>query len=337
MHALLAAPDCVTFLAEELGRSSSLIPAQGEWLEVDDLGELPLLPFARQVLPQACRIEAASINSWADAIAQAVSQGLPHEQPWRLHLWPQYGEGRAGRHRCQLIREAVHERLKKRARGLLRRLEDTDHPFRPETSLVQAALTDPGAGYLSLAPAPQPHAWRAVVSSFTAGDVPVAEDKAAPSRAFAKLAESEQRLGRRISPGQTCVDLGASPGSWTYVALQRGARVTAIDRSPLRDDLMRHPRLHFLQADAFRFKPDTPVDWLICDIIAAPQRSIDLLLEWLAERRMRQFVVTIKFKGTDEYGVLSQLKDRAPGLCADFRLNRLCSNKNEVCAFGVVS
>ena len=97
---------------------------------------------------------------------------------------------------------------------------------------------------------------------------------------------------------------------------------------------MRNPRLKFIQADAFKFKPDTPVDWLICDIIAAPQRSIDLLLEWLREKQMRRFIVTIKFKGTDEYHLLDQLKAEAPPLCSDFRLTRLCANKNEVTAFG---
>jgi len=34
--------------------------------------------------------------------------------------------------------------------------------------------------------------------------------------------------------------------------------------------------------------------------------------------------------------LLDQLKQEAPSLCADFRLTRLCANKNEVCAFGVV-
>jgi hypothetical protein len=46
--------------------------------------------------------------------------------------------------------------------------------------------------------------------------------------------------------------------------------------------------------------------------------------------------VTIKFKGDDEYPLLSQLKEQVPPLCADFRLTRLCANKNEVCAFGTV-
>ena len=164
----------------------------------------------------------------------------------------------------------------------------------------------------------------------------MADDKSAPSRAFTKLVESEQRLGRQIERGQSCVDLGASPGSWSYVAIQRGAHVIAVDRSELREDLMRCPRLHYENTDAFKYQPAQSVDWLVCDVIAAPQRSIDLLLEWLREKRMRNFIVTIKFKGHDEYPLLDILKREAPPLCADFRLTRLCANKNEVCAFGVV-
>jgi 23S rRNA (cytidine2498-2'-O)-methyltransferase len=52
---------------------------------------------------------------------------------------------------------------------------------------------------------------------------------------------------------------------------------------------------------------------------------------------MRRFLVTIKFKGGDEYGLLELLKARAPARCADFRLTRLCANKNEVSAFGRVA
>ena len=57
--------------------------------------------------------------------------------------------------------------------------------------------------------------------------------------------EAEARLGRRIAPGDRCVDLGASPGSWTYVAVTRGARVTAVDRSELRPDLMQSRQVRF--------------------------------------------------------------------------------------------
>jgi len=334
MHAFLPAEGCATFLADEL-RRAGVLPLEGApegWVLAEALPKPPLLAFVRQTLPQACPLSAASINGWADALIDLLLTSLGDEEPWHLHLWPAYGEGRAGQHRCELIHAAFTERLKKRRRI---RLKHEQRALTPATALLQGAMTAPDAGFASLTTAAQRLELRPLVSDFIAGEIPHAEDKAAPSRAFAKVIESELRLGQRIERGQTCVDLGASPGSWTYVALQRGATAIAVDRSPLRDDLMRHPRLQFHQGDAFKFRPEKRVDWLVCDIIASPQRSIDLLLEWLRERQMRKFIVTLKFKGTDEYALIDQLKREALPLCADFRLTRLCANKNEVCAYGI--
>lgn len=339
MHLFLADPDTAPFLADELRRAAP----DAAQREIEGLGitaDLPLegllLAFARQTLPNAVEVQAASINAWADRIIEGIAGVFPDDQPWRLHLWPQYGEGKAGQHRCELIQASLMERLKKRRRRLQRSLIESDAVLDAQTSLVQCILTSPEAGWLSTSPAPQGHTLRSLVSNFPRGEVPLADDKSAPSRAFTKLVESEQRLGRSIERGQTCVDLGASPGSWSYVPIQRGASVIAIDRSELREDLMRNPRLHFEVADAFKYKPPQTVDWLVCDVIAAPQRSIDLLLEWLREKRMRNFIVTIKFKGHEDYPLLDILKREAPPLCAEFHLTRLCANKNEVCAFGVV-
>lgn len=333
MHAFLPAEGCADYLADELSRAGAQVTRDDRhaFVLADILPAPPLLAFVRQTLPEARTVTAASINGWADAMIDALLTTLGDDDPWHLHLWPAYGEGRAGYHRCELIHAAFTERLKKRRRV---RLKHEQRTLDASTALLQAVLTAPDAGFISQTKAAQRHELRAIVSDFIAGEIPHAEDKAAPSRAFAKVIESELRLGQRIERDQTCVDLGAAPGSWTYVAIQRGAHAIAVDRSPLRDDLMRHPKLHFHQGDAFKFKPDQTVDWLICDIIAAPQRSIDLLLEWLREQRMRRFIVTIKFKGADEYALLDQLKREARPLCTDFRLTRLCANKNEVCAFG---
>ncbi len=334
MHAILPVEGCAAFLVQELERAGISAHASEEtgFVIAEALPSPALLAFARQTLPDAREIAAASINGWADRIIDTLLESLTDDSPWQLHLWPAYGEGKAGQHRCELIRAAFQERLKKRRRVRLKA-----KTLGPPAALIQAVLTSPESGFLSACPLAQTHELRAIVSPFIGGDIPHAEDKAAPSRAFAKVIESELRLGHQIERGQTSVDLGASPGSWSYVAIQRGAYVVAVDRSPLRDDLMRNPRLTFHQGDAFKFKPNQPVDWLICDIIAAPQRSIDLLLEWLREGQMRRFIVTLKFKGTDEYHLLDQLKQQAPALCADFRLTRLCANKNEVTAFGLAA
>ena len=314
MHLFLSAADDERFLADEVSRTvPGAVPVSlAPGLLSTDFAlagrEGLLLAFARQFLPDAIALKAPSINAWAAQLFDSIVARVPEQHPWHLHIDAHYGAAGAGHNRCELIRERLLELLGKKRRQLRRDLVKEPQPFAPQHSLVQFLLTGPEEGFLSIAVAPQPYAWRAVLSPFPKGEVPIAEDKAAPSRAFTKLVEAELRLGRRIAPEELCVDLGACPGSWSYVALQRHAEVTAVDRSPLREDLMRNPRLKFHQVDAFKFRPAAPVDWLLCDVIAAPQRSIDLVFEWVRERRTRRFVVTIKFKGHDEYAVLDGLE-----------------------------
>jgi 23S rRNA (cytidine2498-2'-O)-methyltransferase len=243
-------------------------------------------------------------------------------------------DAEAGRQRCRLIREAFVEILRKKRRHLLRQLRAEPAPFTSEDSQAQLLLTAPDAGYISVAAAPMPFEQRHLLSPFPKGDMPAATDKLAPSRAFAKLVEAELRLGYAIRAGETCVDLGASPGSWTYIAAGRGARVIAVDRSPLREDLMRSPKVRFQEGDAFSFRPERSVDWLLCDVIAAPERTAELLLEWLRRDWCRNFVVTVKLKADTGTDVLGKLKRELPLLTRELFLTKLCANKREICMFG---
>ena len=347
-------------------------PANPLWLETEfELvpdQRLPLLVFARQWWPNARAVRAESIRVWADQVFEAIAGVLPDDQPWSLHIEPHYGgratprmgarawhsahrdgaatgprsapagppvpDSEAGRQRCRLIREALVELLQKKRRHLLRRLRPEPVPATANDTLVQLLLTSPETGFLSVALAPLPFEQRHLLSPYPKGEIPTASDKAAPSRAFAKLVEAEQRLGRAIQTGETCADLGASPGSWTYAAVNRGAQVFAVDRSPLREDLMRHPRVVFRPGDAFAFEPPHPVDWLLCDVIAAPERTAELLLAWLRHGWCRRFVVTVKLKDATAADVLALLKRELPPLTQDLFLTRLCANKKEACAFG---
>lgn len=326
--------------------------------------------FARQLLPDARLVCADSVNRWAQALLDGILAGVPEGRSWRLHLWPHYGavatrtvgarkafgthvlghrssksedrvgqrgEGvaaTAGVNRCRWIREALLERLKERRRHLLRQLRESTEPWGQDESLVQGVLTAPDRGWVSIALAPIPAQNRDLIWPWAGGSIPVAEDRSAPSRAFAKLTEALVRLGRGMGPGEHCVDLGASPGGWSHVALGRGARVTAVDRSPLRDDLMRDPRLEFIRGDAFSFRPDRPVDWLVCDVIAAPERSAAMLLEWLERSDTRWFVVTLKLKGEEDRARLAGVRRDLARLADPLFLLRLNANKGEVTAFG---
>jgi len=344
LHIFTCEPGWENILIDELGRvfpgSSSRSLGAG-WIECRPAAvpscEQPCVAFASQMLPGAVPLAAPSISKWTQLAGDRLIEALQHhEGAWRLHVFAvTFPKAPVGSARCRLIGESIVELLRKKQRRLLRsRVVEDDRPWAADEAFVQFGLATPSEGFFSAAPPPERVRLSRALSRFPGGVVEIAPDRKAPSRAFAKLAEVELRLGRRIAVGETCIDLGASPGSWTYLALARGGRVTAVDRSPLRDDLMANPRLTFVRGDAFRYEPPEPVDWLLCDVIAYPERSFELLETWLARRWCRQFCVTIKFKGQDEYPKLEAFKAGLARSGAEFYLRRLCANKNEVTAFG---
>lgn len=299
----------------------------------------PIVAFATQCLPEAEICAASSISAWADQACERISARLDQTPvPWRLHVFTTpFPDGSTGFRRGQLVLKQIAERLRERRRRLFRRMNtEPQGPWQPDEALVQVLLTSPTEGFISIADAPARRVWRRCVSRFVAGSIEPAVDKLAPSRAFAKLVEAELRLGRPIAAGETCVDLGSAPGSWAYTALERGARVTAIDRSPLRDDLMQNPRLTFVRGDAFAYLPDEPVDWLLSDIIAFPERIRELLDVWLGRRLCRRFCVTVKFRGRDDDAELEGVKETLRRSGYEFNLCRLTANKNEATAYGEV-
>ena len=66
-------------------------------------------------------------------------------------------------------------------------------------------------------------------SPFPHGEVGFVEDKAIPpNRAYLKLWEAFTLLGRHPGAGERCLDMGASPGGWTWVLQSLGAQVLGI-------------------------------------------------------------------------------------------------------------
>lgn len=310
------------------------------WIE-SRWSEPPSAPLcvalATQCLPAASELVAPSISTCARQCGEWLIERLrDHSGPWRFHLFSRFPPGDvSGRRRCELIGASLAEFLRRKQRRLLRSLiANPEAPWQEHETLIQLGLRGATRGSLSCCPADPRHNLRRVVSRFPGGEAQPLDEPDAPSRAFRKLAEVQRRLARPIAAGERCVDLGSSPGSWAWLALRGDAQVTAVDRSPLREDLMHHPRLHFVRGDAFKYLPEAPVDWLLCDVIAFPRRSSELLATWLRHRWCRQFCVTIKFRGQDEYGCLAESKRMLDAAGAEYVLRRLSSNRNEVTAYG---
>lgn len=334
MHVFLSHPDTCVALRNELGRGHEEI-ASG-LVSVPVGRALEPVAFAQQCLPHAEKVDVPSINNIAREVSRRLLSILQNDAPWRLHVYGAGGYPLRSR-RTKLIEAAVRDNLKKRRRSVLRQLRDPDAPsssFAEGEGLVQLALIAEDLGFLSMVANVRGHEQRMNLSPFAAGRCELPENKAPPSRAYRKLEEAQLQFGRNIQAGEVCVDLGASPGGWTWVALQAGAAVVAVDRSELRKDLMQHERLRFVKGDAFAFESEQTVDWLLSDVIAFPDRIYELLERWLVRRRCRNFCVTVKFRGEEDYGVLDKFKALLSDRATEFYLRRLGENKNEVTAFG---
>ena len=141
-------------------------------------------------------------------------------------------------------------------------------------------------------------------SPFPNGEVQLVEDKTGPpNRAYLKLWEALVRLRRWPQPGERCLDLGASPGGWTWVLAKLGANVLAIDKAPLDPRIATMPGVDWRGESAFALDPASvgPVDWLFSDIVCYPARLLRLVERWRASGLVRNFVCTLKFQGETDH------------------------------------
>ncbi|MBI4808166.1 MAG: 23S rRNA (cytidine(2498)-2'-O)-methyltransferase RlmM [Nitrosomonadales bacterium] len=137
----------------------------------------------------------------------------------------------------------------------------------------------------------------------------------APSRSYLKLAEAfevfldkkEQALW--LKPGMTAVDLGAAPGGWTWQLVQRGLKVIAVDNGPLKGAAAGHPNIKHLRQDGFRFRPQRPVDWLVCDMVEQPQRVATLMTEWFIGGMTQRAIFNLKLPMKKRVAALQEALD----------------------------
>lgn len=164
--------------------------------------------------------------------------------------------------------------------------------------------------------------------AFPGGECRFEEDRTGPpSRAYLKLWEALTLFGTWPAPGETCLDLGASPGGWTWALARLGAEVTAVDKAPLDPAVAAMPGVRVLQESAFALEP-RPVGWLFSDVIAYPSRLLGLVRRWITAGAPKRIVCTVKFQGATDY-------DAQDGFAAipGGRLRHLFHNKHELTFF----
>ena len=289
--AYLAAPGYEAQLRQELGDTISA--THGRLLLSDALARPAA--WAANIWHNPQRISVSSIGDAAQKL-RAIQRN-----------WALYAEGNTGR--ARLIAEKL------------------PHVSAKPIVFPEPAPIAPLGSWTLLAPdllLASPHC----SSPFPNGEVQFVEDKSnPPNRAYLKLWEAFTVLRKYPQPGETCLDLGASPGGWSWVLAQLGAKVIAVDKASLDPKIAALPNVEWRGQSAFALEPATsePVDWLFSDIACYPERLLGLVQRWLSWGKARNFICTLKFQAETDHATAAQFA-ATPGA----QLFHLHHNKHEL-------
>ncbi|MCC6562261.1 MAG: 23S rRNA (cytidine(2498)-2'-O)-methyltransferase RlmM [Xanthomonadales bacterium] len=163
-----------------------------------------------------------------------------------------------------------------------------------------------------------------------------------PSRSTLKLEEAflvlldEDERARWLQAGMTAVDLGACPGGWSYQFTRRAMRVIAVDNGAMADSLMATGLVDHVRADGFRFQPQKPIEWMVCDMVEQPIKVAERMATWLREGWCRRSIFNLKLPMKKRWPEMQRcfaaMRASAP-FDLDLRAKQLYHDREEITVF----
>ena len=173
----------------------------------------------------------------------------------------------------------------------------------------------------------------AALTTVPGGSLRLRRTPDAVSRSGLKLEEAIAWIGVGPDKGDLVADLGAAPGGWSQVALQRGAQVIAVDPAAMR---IRGPLRRFTHVadSAFHFVPSETLDWVLCDMAHRPLDVAKLLGKWAQRGWARQMIANVKLPMKKKAQILAQIREtlKSSGW-AGLRARQLFYDRDEVTLF----
>ena len=304
------------------------------------LPELDQTVFARQYLPRALQHTGAdndeALSFLIDRINVMVGRSNRQSGQWTLHAFAIDDDPSLARARSLGKKLLAHIQAKQKP--LFQRYISNDQFLSTprEASDVLLQIYCPAADDL----------WFSIstvadgISTSEAGFKRMKSLRGAPSRSASKLEEALAFLGQHPKKGETAVDLGAAPGGWSFVLARHGAHVQAIDHAELTIDQKKlsgklSGTVVHIKANGLKFKPDKPVDWLVCDMVMGARETLNVLRKWHAEDAMNNFVVNVKLPKSNPWPLVAEaVKCLASFNWKHVRARQLIHDRSEITLIG---
>ncbi|SFL83851.1 23S rRNA (cytidine2498-2'-O)-methyltransferase [Paenibacillus sp. 1_12] len=206
-------------------------------------------------------------------------------------------------------------------------------PVAKGSEFIVSLYLVPGSAYIGLSK-PEEN-----LSDWSGGAIRFRKEEGQLSRAKFKLLEAEQVFGLDLTQYKTALDVGAAPGGWTSLLLERGIKVTAIDPAKLDKDLLKNKNLTFHQKNAADVKlKDDSFELIVCDMSWSP-RQMGKLIKGLLPALITggTAIITVKLMHKKAFQTVRELVgDLSPDLTVQ-KAKQLFHNREELTLFFIKS
>ncbi|MGR7943517.1 MULTISPECIES: SAM-dependent methyltransferase [unclassified Paenibacillus] len=172
-----------------------------------------------------------------------------------------------------------------------------------------------------------------MLSDWPGGAVRFQREEGQVSRAKFKLLEAERAFGLHYSDYRQALDVGAAPGGWSSLLLERGLRVTAIDPADMHPTLFQYgSSFTHLKCNAAEAKLATGAfDLIVCDMSWSPMMMARLVLDLkVALKEDATAIITVKLMHRKPMQTIREVTERLETAFTVLKAKQLFHNREEI-------
>jgi 23S rRNA (cytidine2498-2'-O)-methyltransferase len=157
------------------------------------------------------------------------------------------------------------------------------------------------------------------------------------SRAKYKLMEAEDVFCINFNRFQNALDIGAAPGGWSSLLLERGVQVVAVDPAEMDRSLMQRQGFRHIRKNAAELKFNSAeFDLLVCDMSWNPIQMANLLIHiFPAIHRGGTIITTIKLIHGKPFVTLKTVKNIFSSSLRLIKAKQLFHNREELTCYWI--